>query len=71
MVRKAGAAYGTVLVDLEWRRVVDMLPDRSAPILTDWLRRHRGIRTIARDRSTEYAHGIGLGAPRAVQAADR
>ena len=51
--------------------MVDLLPDRSAPTLADWLRRHRGIRTIARDRSTEYARGIGLGAPRAVQVADR
>jgi hypothetical protein len=51
--------------------VVDLLPDRSASTLADWLRRHCGIRTIARDRSTEYARGIGLGAPRAVQVADR
>jgi hypothetical protein len=69
--RRKGQTHGTILVDLERRQVVDLLPDRSAPTLADWLRRHRGIRTIARDRSTEYARGIGLGAPRAVQVADR
>jgi hypothetical protein len=69
--RRKGQTYGTILVDLERHRVVDLLPDRSAPTLADWLRRRRGIRTIARDRSTEYARGIGLGAPRAVQVADR
>jgi len=73
--RRKGETYGTILVDLQRRQVVDLLPDRSAPTLADWLRRHRGVRTIARDRSSEYARGIALGAPRAVpravQVADR
>lgn len=69
--RRKGQTYGTILVDLERHRVVDLLPDRSASTLADWLRRHRGIRAVARDRSTEYARGIRLGAPRAVQVADR
>ena len=68
---RKGETYGTILVDLERHRVVDLLPDRSAPTLADWLRRHRGVRAVARDRSTEYARGISLGAPRAVQVADR
>jgi transposase len=35
--------YGTILVDLEHRRVVDLLPDRTATTLAlaDWLRRRR------------------------------
>src|SRR3954471_20324532 len=69
--RRKGRTYGTILVDLERHRVVDVLPDRSAATLVSWLRGHGGIRAIARDRSTEYARGIGLGAPRAVQVADR
>jgi hypothetical protein len=68
---RKGRSYGTILVDLERRQVVDLLPDRSAATLAEWLRRRRSIRTVARDRSTEYARGIGLGAPRAVQVADR
>jgi transposase len=63
--------YGTIIVDLEGRRVVDLLPDRSAPTLADWLRRHPGITTVARDRSSEYARGASLGASGAVQVADR
>ena len=69
--RRKGQTYGTILADLERHLVVDLLPDRSAPTLADWLRRHRGIRAIARDRSTEYARGIALGAPAATQVADR
>jgi transposase len=63
--------YGTILVDLERRRVVDLLPDRSATTLADWLRRRPGIEVVARDRSTEYARGAALGASGAVQVADR
>lgn len=69
-IRK-GRTYGTVLVDLERRCVVDLLSERSAAILAGWLRRRRGIQVVARDRSSEYARGIALGAPRAVQVADR
>lgn len=63
--------YGTVVVDLERRRVLDLLPDRTAETLAAWLRRQPGIEAVARDRSTEYARGITLGAPKATQVADR
>ena len=63
--------YGTVVVDLERRRVLDLLPDRTAETLAGWLRAHPAIEAVARDRSTEYARGITLGAPKAVQVADR
>jgi len=64
-------AYGTVVVDLERRRVLDLLPDRTAETLAGWLRAHPAIEGVARDRSTEYARGISLGAPKAEQVADR
>ena len=69
-VRK-GRTYGTIVVDLERHRVLDLLPDRAAETLASWLRAWPGIEVVARDRSTEYARGISLGAPEATQAADR
>ena len=68
---RKGRTYGTIVIDLERRRPLDLLPDRSAATLATWVRREPQIRIVARDRSTEYARGATLGAPAAVQVADR
>jgi transposase len=68
---KKGREYGTILVDLEQQRPVDLLPDRTAETLTNWLQIHPGIAVICRDRSREYKAGITQGAPHAIQVADR
>ncbi|MFC1879062.1 ISL3 family transposase, partial [Chloroflexota bacterium] len=66
-----GRIYGTLLVDLELRQPIDLLSDRTAGTLAEWLRLHPGVQIITRDRSTEYARGAAEGAPKAIQVADR
>jgi transposase len=66
-----GCIYGTILVDGETHRVVDLLPERTAQTVTLWLQNHPGVEIITRDRSTEYARGATEGAPNAIQVADR
>jgi transposase len=68
---RRGQTYGTLLLDLQRRQVVDLLPERSDVAFAHWLRTHPGVRIISRDRGGDYAAGAALGAPQAQQIADR
>ncbi|MEF2549716.1 ISL3 family transposase, partial [Aurantimonas sp. E1-2-R+4] len=63
--------YGTIIVDLQRHRPIDLLPDRTAETVIEWLGSRPGIEIVARDRSTEYRRAITIGARNAVQIADR
>ena len=68
---RRGQRYGTILVNLEDHRVLDLLPERSAESVAAWLAQHPTITVVCRDRSALYAEGIRRGAPQAVQIVDR
>jgi len=68
---RRGKTYGTVIVDLESHRILDLLPDRTTATVEAWLRAHPGIRVISRDRAGEYALAAARAAPDALQIADR
>jgi transposase len=61
--------YGTIIVDLERRKVVDILDDRSVVSVAQWLKRHLSIEVVSRDRCGLYAQAAREGAPQASQVA--
>jgi transposase len=69
--QRRGHTYGTILVDADQRRPVELLPDRTAASLAGWLQGHPSVEIVTRDRSATYAEGAARGAPQAVQVADR
>jgi transposase len=66
---RRGTKFGTIVVDLERRRVVDLLADRRADRMANWFKQHPEIQIINRDRL--YADAARQGAPQARQVADR
>jgi transposase len=66
-----GQQYGTILVDLQRGRPIDLLADRATATVAAWFQAHPTVEVVARDRAEAYAAGIAQGAPTAVQVADR
>src|SRR5215510_4299702 len=69
--KRKGRSYGTILVDLERRVPIELLPDREEATVRHWLETHPEVQIISRDRAPQYAEAARLGAPHAVQVVDR
>jgi transposase len=65
---RRGYCYGTLICDLEWRRVVTLLPDRESGIVEAWLSAYPATALLALDR---YSEAAARALPGATQVADR
>jgi transposase len=68
---RRGQRFGTIVCDLERHHVLDLLPERSALAVAQWLQAHPSVEIVCRDRRRLYAEGIRRGAPQAAQVVDR
>jgi len=66
-----GKRFGSILVNLETHKIVDLLADREAESVRRWLAAHPEVDVVSRDRGGVYIDGATLGAPQAIQVADR
>ena len=67
---RKGQHDGTIIVDLERSKVIDLLSDREAATGAAWLKANPGVEIVSRDRSSAYAQAITDGSPNAAQIAD-
>ncbi|UIJ32233.1 ISL3 family transposase [Cereibacter azotoformans] len=68
---RKGHRYGSILCDLERRKVIDLLPDREPATVEAWLAEHPSVEIVSRDRGGGYGLAVANGRPEAVQVADR
>jgi DNA-binding NarL/FixJ family response regulator len=68
---RRGRTFGTVLVDLQKQKIVDLLPDRQVETVAGWMREHPEITHVSRDGGKDYAAAATKGAPQAIQVMDR
>jgi transposase len=63
--------YGTLLVDLERHKIIELLADRESATLERWLKGHPEVKIVSRDRGKDYARAVTRAAPQAQQVVDR
>src|SRR5262249_15357973 len=68
---RKGKRYGTIIIDLERGRVLELLPGRDGAALKDWLQEHPGVEVITRARWAAFAQAAAEAAAQAKQVADR
>lgn len=69
--KRKGRDYGTLIIDLERRQPIDVLPERTADAVAAWLQQHPTVEMVSRDRADASIDGVTRGAPDAIQIADR
>ena len=60
---RKGQRYGTLICDLERRRIIDLLPDREPATVEAWLSARPGIEVVARDRNGGYGGAVTRALP--------
>jgi len=68
---RRGQRYGSILVNLETHKIIDLLPERTTESVIAWLEAHPEVEVVSRDRGGTYVDGATQGAPLAIQVCDR
>ena len=63
-----GDCYGTILINIQTSKPLDLLPDRTADAVLPWLESHQEIEVVSRDRASSYADAVKRALPHATEA---
>lgn len=63
--------YGTVMIDIDTHRVIDLLPSREIDDVAAWLRTYPNITVVSRDGSVSYRAAIKQACEEIRQVSDR
>ena len=64
-------SYGTIMVDIETHRIIDLLDSRDREPVTQWLKSFPNLKVVSRDGSHTYSSAIAEAHPNAIQVSDR
>lgn len=64
-------SYGTVMVNIENHRIVDMIPSRDTATVSNWLASFSNLEIVSRDGSIMYASATQSSHSDAIQISDR
>ena len=64
-------SYGTIMVDLDTHRTIDLLPSRETQDVQEWLKTYPNIRIISRDGALTYSSAASHAHPGVIQVSDR
>jgi len=68
---RKGVTYGTILIDMETSRSIELLTSSDGQVLKNWLLKYSDVKIITRDPASSYAAAIIEVCPNAIQIADR
>ena len=68
---RKGVSYGTILIDMETSRPIELLASRESADLKEWLKKYPNVKIVTRDRAGSYSSAINEVCPDAIQVADR
>jgi len=68
---RKGHTYGTIIVDRETGKAIDLIRSREKEDIINWLKSHPHIESVTRERAECYSRSISLALPNAIQIADR
>lgn len=68
---KKSVSYGTIMVDIDTHRIIDIIPSRGSLEVENWLRSFPNLKVISRDGSKTYASAIQKSHPDIIQISDR